>query len=156
MSMIHTGLLGSKVVSWRRSNPRDLLKRIIETNPGATRAQLVSAVRDVASVDEMDSIIEFWVVNTRRALLKRPEPSKEEIRARVEQIKNTISARLLDMILPNGKPLRDCTGSECAQVGGWLTKIANRVKPNDVVGTVLTETQVRKLCMRATTHRKNR
>jgi hypothetical protein len=27
---------------------------------------------------------------------------------------------LLDVIMPNGKKLRDCTGYECREMGNWL------------------------------------
>ena len=56
---------------------------------------------------------------------------------------------LLDLVLPNGKALRDCTGRDCKQMsgkmGGWLQKIAERVKPTQFVGDVLKEADVRKL-----------
>jgi hypothetical protein len=47
------------------------------------------------------------------------------------------------------KALRDCTGRECAKLGGkvgaWLGRIAAKVKPGDVVGDVLDEAEVRKM-----------
>jgi hypothetical protein len=52
---------------------------------------------------------------------------------------------LMDLMLPNGKPLRDCTGDECAKAGGWFASIAGQVKPDDIVGKVLSEEQVRTL-----------
>jgi hypothetical protein len=49
------------------------------------------------------------------------------------------------MMTPTGKPLRDCTGSECRQMGGWYLQIAERVKPKQRVSAVLQEIDVRKL-----------
>ena len=49
------------------------------------------------------------------------------------------------MIMPNGKPLRECTGKDCAKAGGWLSKLAKKVKPNQKVGDVLSEAQVKRL-----------
>lgn len=50
---------------------------------------------------------------------------------------------LLDFVLPNGRMLRDCTFSECAECGGWLTRLARVGQPGDNVGTTLTEKEVR-------------
>ena len=55
------------------------------------------------------------------------------------------AVKLLDLSMPNGKPLRDCTGSDCKKFGGWLGKIAAKVGARQKVGSVLSEAQVRKL-----------
>jgi hypothetical protein len=56
---------------------------------------------------------------------------------------------LLDMLMPNGKILRDCTGRECTvlgpQIGVWLAKIGARIKPDDTVGDSLSEEQVQQI-----------
>ena len=52
---------------------------------------------------------------------------------------------LLNLVLPSGKMLKDSTGAECAGAGGWYTKIASRVAPDEVVGNVLSEEQLRKI-----------
>lgn len=156
MTSLDTGTYGAKVQSWKRANPRDLLKRLIEEQPRADKETLFKAFRDQVRGDDgedfLDSIIEYWFANNYHSLTERPSPapSKAAKRARVEEIKATIKARaakmiLLDMVLPNGKPLRDCTGRECAKAGGWFTKIAGQVKSGDIVGKVMSETQVRKL-----------
>jgi hypothetical protein len=49
---------------------------------------------------------------------------------------------LLDLIQPNGKKLRDCTGTECGEFGGWLIKIRDRVGAG-IVGEVLSEAEIR-------------
>ena len=57
--------------------------------------------------------------------------------------------KLLDLMLPNGKTLRDCTGRECREmgekVGDWLLKVSSRVKPDQLVGDALQEADVRRL-----------
>lgn len=70
-----------------------------------------------------------------------------------EQVTQAIEKKaqiiLLDLVLANGKALRDCTGRECREMsgrmGGWLRKISDRVKPTQIVGKVLQEADVRKL-----------
>lgn len=44
------------------------------------------------------------------------------------------------------KALRDNTGKDCAKAGGWFAALAKRVKPNEKVGSVLSEAQLQKLC----------
>jgi hypothetical protein len=36
------------------------------------------------------------------------------------------NSRLLDVVMPNGKKLRDCTGAELAQIAEALTEIGRR------------------------------
>jgi len=69
--------------------------------------------------------------------------------ARVEEIKKRIHEQLLDMIMPNGKALRDCTGADCTrfgkkdmQRGRWLLRLGDEVGPRQRVGKVLNEKQV--------------
>jgi hypothetical protein len=51
----------------------------------------------------------------------------------------------MNLVMPNGKMLKDSTGAECASAGGWYTKISSRVAPEEVVGNVLSEEQLRKI-----------
>jgi hypothetical protein len=52
---------------------------------------------------------------------------------------------LMNLVMPNGKMLKDSTFAECADIGGWYAKIASRVAPEEVVGNVLSEEQLRKI-----------
>jgi hypothetical protein len=49
---------------------------------------------------------------------------------------------LLDLLLPTGKKLRDSTGQECKQAGGWLTRVAKRVGDAGIVGEILNEREL--------------
>jgi hypothetical protein len=46
---------------------------------------------------------------------------------------------LLDLILPNGKALRDATGADCAKAGGFYAAVAKHLKPTQVVDKHLSE-----------------
>jgi hypothetical protein len=176
MSRIDTGIYGAKVQSWRAANPRDLLKRLIAGKQSLSMRDALTAFCDEIERPENEeyrhSVFEYWFSNNYRSLIdptpqsakaaaakaaavkaataKAEEESKHAARgivqARIEQEAKTI---LLDIILPNGKALRDCTGRECAKLGGkvgaWLGRIAAKVKPGDVVGDVLDEAEVRKM-----------
>lgn len=152
--MENLGTYGAKVQSWSGANPRDVLNRIIEAMPGASRESVLAALRDAvkepAAELHLDAIIEYWFANNYRALTEPRRPPAGPSTAMVAEAKATIKQRaermvLLDMILPNGKALREATGRDCKRAGGWLRAIAQRIKPNERVGDVLTESDVRKL-----------
>lgn len=81
--------------------------------------------------------------NVKPRLDARPAPST--LTPAVEAMKAKIAERILLMewVLPNGKRLADCTFGELAKLGGWLAKVAKKGKPNQIVGKVLTERQLR-------------
>lgn len=92
-----------------------------------------------------------------RMVRTRPEPktaepktvemvrrTREEAAARTamafEALKSKVrSVILLDLIMPNGKALRDATGAECAKAGGFYAAVAKSIKPTQVVDRHLTE-----------------
>lgn len=163
--MLDAGIYGAKVQSWKKANPRDLLKRIVEDNPDLDKSALLSALRDeVLSVngpEYLDSIIEYWFSNNYHSLAiagrQTSSVSMRTVRARTEataaRIMENVQTRireeaemiLLDMMLPSGKALRDATGRDCTEAGGWFLRIAEEVKPNQKVGAVLSEDHVRTL-----------
>lgn len=163
MTSLDTGTYGAKVQSWRRANPRDLLKQIMdETSDPKDKKTILSVFRDRVRGDDgwdyLDSIIEYWFSNNYHSLMdenlrtKRAAPNKLLKSAKIAEFKKKVAVRirqealfLLDTMLPNGKTLRDSTFGECAKIGGVLSKIANSGKPTQVVGKVLTDVQLRKL-----------
>lgn len=133
-------------------------------------AVLPRAVRDAFENEDDErrlvAVIEYWFTNNhhsmvlqyprpgdakREAVAKRARKQKQEtIRKAVrEKIQVVAELLLLDWIMPNGKPIGDCTGDEIRKFGRkvapWLTKIAARVKPAEIVRDVLTEADVRKM-----------
>lgn len=52
---------------------------------------------------------------------------------------------LLDLMLPNGKKLRESTFAECSAAGGWFKMVAAKGRPSEIVGQVLNEGDLRKL-----------
>lgn len=75
------------------------------------------------------------------ALVRR---SREETIARTEAVLQDLKAKLrdiilLDLVLPNGKALRDATGAECAKAGGFFEAVSKSIKPTQVVDRHLTE-----------------
>lgn len=158
-----TGTYGAKVQSWKKANPRDLLKRLMEENRSAEKPALLALLRDELlredGLEYLESVIEYWFANNYHSLTDRqPTVPREVVKAertkKVDAVKSVVTAKirqvaeimLLDMVtLPSGKALRDSTGKECAKAGGWLSALAKRVQPNQKIGAVLSEADVRKV-----------
>jgi len=160
MTALNTGTYGSKIQSWKKTNPREILMRVVGQNPTAHEAGIAELFWDLVKEDE-DCLkviaIDYWLPNNYRSLVRPAARLSPQARtAQVKKIKAAINQRvhdearilLLDMIMPNGKPLRECTGKEIKRFDGWLAKVAAKVKPNEKVGAVLSEEQVRKLYAR--------
>ncbi len=71
----------------------------------------------------------------KKATSRRVERERQKLER--ENAKNLLGSRILDLVTPNGKALRDCTGNECKKLGGFYTKIAEKVGANQRVGSVL-------------------
>lgn len=169
MTQLDTGERGAKRQSWHRANPRDLLKRLIEAKPDASEAQLqklfLQTLRDEED-EYFDTIVDYWFGNNYRSLIHPPrgpsgprpraprpavvQETKDLVKASVkDHVARKASLLLMDIVLPTGKKLRNSTGAELAElaerIGGWFILIAERVKPGQKVGDVLSEKQVREL-----------
>jgi hypothetical protein len=143
-----------------------VLKRLLEDHPNWNQERLLRAFTEQIAENQkyLDAIIEYWFANNLHSLIERPatytprETSKAstEIKNNIEKaIQYKVGVLLLEMVMPNGKLLRDCNGAECsklsAKVGGWLMRISKQIKPNDIVGDKLTEQQVRQLYAKSDT-----
>lgn len=70
------------------------------------------------------------------------EARKKRVRAKSDEY---VKMALLFMIMPNGKPMRECTGADMSKFGKGYERIAERVGPDRKVGDVLDEDGVRVL-----------
>ena len=52
---------------------------------------------------------------------------------------------LLDLALPNGKLLRQSTGTECAKAGGFFAEVAKHIKPTQTVDRHLSEAELQNI-----------
>lgn len=165
MTYLDTGTLGAKVQSWHGANPRELLKRVIDDNPGADRPALFALFKEALQDDDeyIAAIVEYWFANNYNSIIHTPlsrptnaatyERTVADIKEQLgKKIKESAAIALLDMVMPNGKTLADCTGGECMtlrrNIGGWLLRVARRVKTDETVGSTLTEEQLQALYAR--------
>jgi hypothetical protein len=146
--------------SRRPATPREALAAIVLRSPGKDGGELLQEFQELARSNEsyLSSIIEEWFRNAYRSLtrpsrsvgaseLRQKEFSrvKETVRANIKFKANVV---LMDIVLPTGKKLRDSTGSDCRYAGGWLTQIAKVVGPTQLVGRVMSESDLRQFLVK--------
>lgn len=134
-------------------NPRDLVVEVVKANPelGAKEQfeEFRTQLRDVG--DDYQRKVDWYffvnmrdyLVNTRtreRDPVQRAEAIAQE-RDAIEGAKAQIM--LLNLTMPNGKTMRDCTGAEMAKFGNRYQRIAEKVGKAKTVGSVLSEDQVK-------------
>jgi hypothetical protein len=170
MPAIHvdTGTYGAKRQSFHDASPRGLLEKVVRQHPNADQDELEEAhwelmVKQIkaGNLEFVKAMHAYWFAPNLRSLIRFSEQQRNLKRnqAKASAIATAKAAStkaksvfesitrivILDLVLPNGKKLRDCTGKDCAKAGGLYAKIAGRVKPNQIVGQVLTEDQIRKM-----------
>lgn len=144
-----------------RENPLGLFISVIRDNPQADqslhRRNLRGLLLSPGYEDFLDAVVDEWQrIKYSTAYRAALPPTTKEIKERsarrneaaareegaVKRAKALIGGRLLDFVMPNGKPLRNCTGAECTQAGGFFSKIGKRVGPDSIVGDVLSEIDI--------------
>lgn len=145
----------------KRENPLGLYIAIIKEKPDAGERAHRKAFRQLLLSDGyedfLDAVIDEWqrikystafraalpptVKEIRVAATKRKQERVQEDVA-VSTAKAKIAERLFNIVTPNGKALRNCTGAECRKLGGWYSKIATKVGSARIVGRVLTAEDV--------------
>ncbi len=149
------GYRGATRQSWREKDVRELVIRLVESNPRATRHEIIKLFKEQMREDDdyLDAAADYVVTNAMNAIelaqAKRKRsstrPTRAETDAKVESMAETIKEQIiiLNLEMPNGKRMRYCTGEEMARFGGLYARIAKRVGKTKRVGEVLSEAQVR-------------
>lgn len=156
MNLHATG--ASFIAQEKEDNPRDIVVNLLKQYPSLDRTSLFSKFREeLKGYDDYQRKVDWYffvnmhdyLTGSRKgATLSDRISNREEAQRRAATIKQkVVEVILLDLMLPNGKSLRDCTFADCAKAGGFFAKIANKGKPRQVVGDVLSEEQLR-ACVR--------
>lgn len=101
--------------------------------PGRTTFERVS--HTVASGKPPATLVR----RTKEEAALRTSTAFEEMKAKVRGV------ILLNLVLPNGKALREATGADCAKAGGFFTEVAKALKPTQVVDRHLTESDLQNI-----------
>lgn len=161
---------GSQHQSWHRTSMRVLLLEMIEKHPKANPERLVRLFLERAREDDdhLTAAVEYAVINTYQALERKkigyrpeaaprsppasPSPEEKGRRAReTEEQAEKIVAQIirLNEIMPNGKRMRFCSGSEMIVMGNERTKEGaawikiGKKAGTKMVGQALNEEQVK-------------
>jgi hypothetical protein len=140
------------------NNIRVVVERLQTEHPGAGQTELVSmlaermqndrAVREAAALYVIKMAVPLRACfDTRLQLRSAPAEQQARERAGMHTAAATAAAQvlLLNLAMPNGKPMRLCTGAEMAGFGAGYARIAEKVGKANLVGAVLTEAQLQAL-----------
>ncbi len=162
MTDVDVGILAATRQSWKKRSVRDVLVDVMAENPGVGEQKLLKKFVEHLEEDSGDLAVtaEYAFINTYRRL--QAEPTAEErcniAKQRVEKAKKVADAAcdhaekvkaikeqimLLNLEMPNGKKLSDCTGRECDRFGGWFKTLAKKVGATKRVGDIFDETKLR-------------
>jgi hypothetical protein len=157
MTNLEFGITGAKRTSIEKDDPIKLLWDIRESHPSAGAGELLrkftEAVKD--DPDMLDVVIAY----TFACLQHRIEHPKRGVGARrhnhgiAERMRENLQKHivkkaeelLMDMTMPNGKRLGDCTIAYCAKLGGWMSRLAKGKNPRQMVSFVYTEEDLKQL-----------
>jgi hypothetical protein len=161
-SHVDYGTQGAYRSTWRKAQPRLLLERLVNEHRKATEEEIHKLFWEEIEEDSdmLRACIEYWLDNNYASILRfkplpkgkiddEPRSVPTQARQLKEQIKRRIEREthlaLLNLLMPNGKVLGDCTGQECLQFGRWFANLAKQVPPTEIVRDVLSENQVFKV-----------
>ncbi|SRR5258706_5386058 len=158
------GKTGAKRQSYKASNPRALFDQLKTEHPEWGEGKLFEVLCEEfeANRDYRYTIYDYWFGNTLDSWLGRksktserehsprrnPTPQqrsqyKKEREAMVEEIKAKFD--YLTMMMPNGKMLKDCTGTECINhISPFIRDIGKRVGKRRV-GVTLTNEMIEEI-----------
>lgn len=150
MELHSTG--ASFVAAKEDNNPRDFVVEVIKKAPDATRKEQFEEFRALLAdnSDEYQRAVDwYFFVNMHDYMTSnrsRPDPvQRAEARQQQSEVVERIKAQIimLDLTMPNGKAMKDCTGAEMARFGNRYQQIAEKVGKAKTVGSVLNEDQVK-------------
>lgn len=163
MEMSITGLAATRQ-TWRRKTVRELVSSVIAEHKGADEVNLRRAFREAVREDEeyFLAVSDYAWDAAFRALTEqkkhaRPSAEQRAASAAASASRAAEHARvvkgiaeqvmMLNLEMPNGKRMRNCTGPEMAAFGKGYERIARKVGRKRV-GEVLNEAQVREMVSR--------
>lgn len=145
----------------RPSKENDEQLLVLFTEAVIKQAELVHAcleywhtnnLRSLREADEGKRVTETGITVREQKRTERTakrEQTEAVMRTKLASvIERQASLRLLEMVMPNGKPLSQCTGDYCRELGpamgDWLTAIGARAGAG-LVGAAVSEDEARKL-----------
>ena len=140
---------GPTVHKTEQSNPTEIIVRLRKKHPRYTRDQIEERFLAEIAGDEdlVTPCLKYYFLNAWRGLEVRAKPnpvSSDKIALAAQRLRSVI---ISDLIMPNGKKIKDCTGTEMRTFGNFGIEVAQIVK-RGVVSKFLDETELRALWKR--------
>lgn len=162
MTYTDPGVKASKRASWRETNPRAVLRKLFEDNPSASQSEVWQLfLGECRSDDDLGEAAWRYCFDAGFAAFRQrppgsapspsPSPSpkaknavheEQELQTRIER---EVEIALLQLPMPNGKTLGECTGPDCVRFGLWYQQLAPKIPAHKTVADVFTEKQLRAL-----------
>lgn len=141
-----------------RRSPLEVLYSLKQDDRSASSEILFRKWRKAVEADDdlMEAVLQYTFKNLEaqcEAFINGAKPNKlsnrqvinerrERIANMAKQVKKII---YLDLVMPNEKPMKACTFKEVSTFGDSFKLIAAQGKPSQLVGDVLTNTDIQKL-----------
>lgn len=143
----------SFIATQTTDNPRDLVIDVIKNMPEdevKTQFEHFRALLKEEADGYQRAVDWYFFVNMRDYLVSnrtRGPAERQAAKAKQTEMVERIKAQIvmLELDMPNGKKMKDCTGAEMAKFGNRYQKIADQVGKAKTVGSVLSEDQVKKI-----------
>lgn len=146
MDLNKTTTGASFIARHMQANPREIVVQVLEQYAGATKDEQFAQFRALIADDESYQKAVDWYfftnmhdyLTTSRGTHRSPEDHAQRA-AQVEKIKEDVIRKVLSLafVMPNGKCLGKCTGTEVAKFGGIFTAIGKKAG-KQLVGKVFT------------------
>lgn len=126
-----------------------ILKKLLRRRPDASDQALARTFLKSASQEELEALACYWVSNRRNKVEPYREEDEEPLEARIvrsharaEEKKKAVAKTkaaaaavgqkiLMNLEMPNGKALGDCTGSDDERLAKGFTKLSKLVNPKE-------------------------
>lgn len=143
MTNADLGVYGAKRQSWIGPGPRAILLKLRKKHKTADVEQLAELMMQEVSINDQLAIFVYWV--TRNLISIEPYTNeRHRFKTSAAHINKTVHDRVqavakkltLSFVMPNDKPLGECTGTYCSEIGGVFALIGERVgtkKVSDVM-----------------------
>src|SRR5262249_35543792 len=107
---------GARRISREADPARNLLARIIAEYHDAGDKVWAEKLQKRAPEEDCEFAIYLYFAHNHANALKRRRRKRKygkPSRIKMSKVRAKMHTRLLDLLMPNGKSLRDCTGAEC-------------------------------------------
>lgn len=148
MTNMEFGIYGAKRQTWQGRSARSMLQRMLARNPNISTADLAEAMLPKLESEKIAiEILEYWIANTRRALLRSEPvmPTPEERETKVAEIQTRVAAAVIKTKSVWLASVMASTFGDLAKAGPKFIKLSKMGKPNQKVSDVLSESAVQKI-----------